>query len=215
MNQERIAQIIVRPMSQNVSTASIQVPALLYKSGNRTWISVTMPFKVLGKFVRTTQVKKKNQDPIRTKILNRFLDPSHKKDIKTYMKTEKEFTIPPVTLVSSDSLEFKPYGFTEVQLENLVIDDVLASVGSIAGVISIPLDYEFDCLDGNHRCQAIRELSEEDPELIADSNILLNIVCETRHRKIRQDFVDVYKNAYAIESLRRHVQCFILSDEMP
>jgi DNA sulfur modification protein DndB len=59
----------------------------------------------------------------------------------------------------------------------------------------LPLDFEFECLDGNHRSVAIKELAFEEPSFIAGSNMLLNIVIESRARKIRQDFVDVNKNA--------------------
>ena len=67
--------------------------------------------------------------------------------------------------------------------------------GSAMGMIVIPLDYEFECLDGNHRTAAIRELANSEPHYIVGSSMLLNVVYESRPRKIRQDFVDVNKNA--------------------
>lgn len=173
--------------------ATINVPAIKYKSGNRIWYAITISYKVLGKFIHTSSVKKKNQEIIKSEIKNRFLDPKHKNEIKEYINSEPEFTIPPVTLVSFDELDFRPYTFGEETAEQL--NQRFDAIGSMAGVMVLPIDYEFECLDGNHRTVAIRELANESPETIADSNILLNIVYENRPRKIRQDFVDVNKNA--------------------
>ncbi|EIM05911.1 DNA sulfur modification protein DndB [Planococcus antarcticus DSM 14505] len=173
--------------------ATINVPALKYKSGNRIWYAITLSYRTLGKFVQTSSTKAKNRDIIKSEIRNRFLDPTHKKEIKNYITEETEFTIPPVTLVSFEPLDFRPYTFgDETQEEQEARFD---AVGSIAGVLVLPIDYEFECLDGNHRTAAIRELANEASPAVADSNILLNIVYEKRERKIRQDFVDVNKNA--------------------
>ncbi|MFL0575021.1 DNA sulfur modification protein DndB [Priestia megaterium] len=173
--------------------ATINVPALKYKSGNRIWYAITIPYRALGKFIHTSSTKKKNQDIIKSEIRNRFLDSGHKNEIKSYIMDEPEFTIPPVTLVSFDELDFRPYTFGDESIEEQ--QQRFESVGSIAGVVILPIDYEFECLDGNHRTVAIRELANEAPNAIADSNMLLNIVYESRPRKIRQDFVDVNKNA--------------------
>lgn len=183
----------VNPINMGSPMATINVPALKYKSGNRVWYAITISYKALGKFIQTSSVRKKNQEIIKTEIKNRFLDSKHKEEIKDYIKSEPEFTIPPVTLVSFEDLDFRPYTFGEETPEEM--NQRFESVGSMAGVIVLPIDYEFECLDGNHRTVAIRELANEAPEYIADSNILLNIVFEKRGRKIRQDFVDVNKNA--------------------
>lgn len=183
----------VNPINMGSSMATINVPALKYKSGKRIWYAITISYKVLGKFIHTSSTKKKNQEIIKSEIKNRFLDANHKNEIKDYIKAEPEFTIPPVTLVSFEELDFRPYTFGDETSEQL--NQRFDSVGSMAGVIVLPIDYEFECLDGNHRTVAIRELVSESPEVISDSNILLNIVFESRSRKIRQDFVDVNKNA--------------------
>lgn len=179
------------------ATASITVPTIAYLSGGRFWYALTIPYKTLGKFVQTSAVKKKNQVIIKSDIKNRFLDKKHKDEIKEYIKEEEHFTIPPVTLVSYDALKFKPFTFEgEEPIRNHEeLMERLESSGSLAGVMMIPIDYEFECLDGNHRTVAIRELAEENPEYIAGSSMLLNIVYEEDKKKIRQDFVDVNKNA--------------------
>lgn len=173
-------------------TSSIQIPALKYKSGQRTWYAATIPYKTLGKFIQTSALKKKNQEIIKSEIKNRFLDKKHKDEIVDYIKSEEEFTIPPITLVSYEELEFIPYSFGGRETDE---EAILESNGSIAGVILLPIDYEFECLDGNHRTAAIRDLANGDSEYIAGSSMLLNIVYENRPKKIRQDFVDVNKNA--------------------
>jgi len=183
----------VNPINMGSASPSITVPALKYKSGNRIWYAVTLPYRVLGKFIHTSSAKKKNTEIIQSEIRNRFLDRAHKNEIKNYIMSEKEFTIPPVTLTSFEELDFRPYTFGNESEEKT--NQRFEAVGSLAGVIVLPIDYEFECLDGNHRTVAIRELAEESPDFIADSNILLNIVFEKSTRKIRQDFVDVNQNA--------------------
>lgn len=184
------------PINMGAPMASINVPAIKYKSGNRIWYATTIPYKVLGKFIHTSSSKKKNRQYIKSEIRNRFLDVKHKNEIKDYILQEQEYTIPPVTLVSYEQLDFRPYTFGNQKSPTIEEQqEMLDSVGSIAGVIVLPIDYEFECLDGNHRTVAIRELANEHPEAIADSSMLLNIVYENRPRKIRQDFVDVNKNA--------------------
>lgn len=180
-------------LNLGAGTSVIQVPALEYISGRRRWYAITLLYKTLGKFVDTTGIKPKGKEIISSEIKNRFLDRTHKNDIKNYINTEQEFTIPAITLVASTSLDFRPYTFNGVAPD-------LESAGSRAGIIMLPIDYEFECLDGNHRCVAIKELASEYPQSIAGSSILLNIVIENRGRKIRQDFVDVNKNAKATTS---------------
>ncbi|PHC41329.1 DNA sulfur modification protein DndB [Bacillus toyonensis] len=150
-----------------------------------------LPYKVLGKFIQTSAVKNKNQETIKANLKNRFLELKHKNEIKQYVMEEEEFTIPPITLVSYDELDFRPFVFGDENTSSVSLD----ATGSVCGVIVLPIDYEFECLDGNHRTVAIRELASENPEYIADSSIMLNIVHDKRPRKIRQDFVDVNRNA--------------------
>lgn len=175
-------------LNLGAGTPVVQVPALEYISGKRTWYAITLQYKTLGKFVGTTGIKPKGKEIIGLDIRNRFLDRKHKDDIKDYIKIEEEFIIPPITLVATVSLDFRPYTFNGVAPD-------LETTGSRAGIIMLPLDFEFECLDGNHRSVAIKELAFEEPTFIAGSNMLLNIVIESRARKIRQDFVDVNKNA--------------------
>lgn len=182
----------VEPMNLGSPTSSIHIPALKYISGNRIWYAVTIPYKTLGKFIQTSALKKKNQQIIKSEIKNRFLDRKHKSEIEDYIKTEEEFTLPPITLVSYDELDFRPYHFEGQEINE---EEMLKSNGSVAGIIILPIDYEFECLDGNHRTAAIKDLANSEPEYIAESNMLLNIVHENRAKKIRQDFVDVNKNA--------------------
>jgi len=185
----------IRPNTGSVS-AVITLPALKYLSGDREWLAITIPYKTLARFIVTSAVKKKNVEIIKSEIKNRFLDPKHTNEIKNYIREEPKYTIPPITLVSYDRLPFIPISFNDDDMLPGETDrDLLESRGSLIGLVQVPLDTEFECLDGNHRTVAIRELANESPELIADSNMLLNIVYETSKRKIRQDFVDVNATA--------------------
>ena len=182
----------IESINLGTPTNAIQIPALKYMSGGRVWFAATIPYRTLGKFIQTSAVKQKNQKVINKDIKNRFLDKKHKDEIVDYLKTEREFTLPPITLVSYDKLDFRPYNFKDQSIDE---EAILSNGGSVVGVIVLPIDYEFECLDGNHRTAAIRELANEDPHYIQGSNMLLSIVHEDRPKKIRQDFVDVNKNA--------------------
>lgn len=180
------------------ATPSIAVPAIAYYSGDRVWYAITVPYGALRSgLVKTSSIKKRGQEIIKHEIKNRFLDKEHKNGIKEYMKEEKKFTIPPITLVCTDKLPFEPIILGQKDTINTMDDfyNALKQVGSMGGIIQIPLDYQFECLDGNHRTVAIRELAEEMPDITQGSHLLLNIVCEDDILKIRQDFVDVNKNA--------------------
>ncbi|MCZ2260769.1 DNA sulfur modification protein DndB [Sporosarcina sp. G11-34] len=181
----------IESVNLGTPTSAIQIPALKYLSGGRVWYAATIPYRTLGKFIQTSAVKKKNQ-AIKKDIKNRFLDKKHKDDIVEYLRTEKEFTLPPITLVSYESLDFRPYEFKGQSINE---EEILENGGSVVGVIVLPIDYEFECLDGNHRTAAIRDLANEEPHYIVGSSMLLNIVYENRPKKIRQDFVDVNRNA--------------------
>lgn len=181
----------IKPMNLGSSSPALTIPCIKYLSGKREWYAISIPYKVLGKFIQTSAVKKKNQEIIKANLKNRFLDLKHKNEIKQYIMEEEEFTIPPITLVSYDELDFRPFVFGDENTSSVSLD----ATGSVCGVIVLPIDYEFECLDGNHRTVAIRELASENPEYIADSSIMLNIVHDKRPRKIRQDFVDVNRNA--------------------
>lgn len=187
---------IVQKKQVGYATPSITVPAIAYYSGNRIWYAITVPYGALN-MIRTSAVRKKGQEVIQSEIKNRFLDKDHKNDIKQYMIEEEKFTIPPITLVSTERLPFEPIilGQSEEIITVGKFYEMLKVMGSIGGVIQIPLDYQFECLDGNHRTVAIRELVEEMPSVTQGSNLLLNVVCEKDILKIRQDFVDVNKNA--------------------
>lgn len=175
-------------------TNAVYIPAIKYKSGNRVWYAATIQYSVLGKFIQTSAVRRKNQKVIGKDIRNRFLDQKHKNDIMQYIKEEPEFTLPAITLVSYEGLDFRPF-IIEGQEEQS-----LSEAHAVIGMINLPIDYEFECLDGNHRTAAIRELAYNEPEFIEGSSMLVNIVHEDRTKKIRQDFVDVNKNAKSTTS---------------
>lgn len=199
MTKDEIKIHVVERKQVGFATPSITVPAIAYYSGSRVWYAITIPYGALKSgIIKTSSVKKKGQDIIKSELKNRFLDKTHKDDIKKYMKIEKEYTIPPVTLVSLDLLPFEPIVLGGISDDIKTREDlynILEKVGSLGGLIQLPLDYQFECLDGNHRTVAIKELAEELPEITQGSNLLLNIVCESDILKIRQDFVDVNKNA--------------------
>lgn len=179
------------------STPSFHLPALAYRLGGRIWYAATLNMEAVGNFVNTSSVKKQNVEIIKSDIKNRFLDREHKEDIKTYMKEEPEYIIPPITLVSPEPLIFVRTRFeNELEQDRVLTDkEYIEKYGSATGFLVVNVNYKFECLDGNHRSVAIRELAEESVEHVKDSHLLLNIVVEDRIRKIRQDFVDVNKNA--------------------
>lgn len=174
---------------------SMILPAIKYRAGNRIWIAVTIDFESIWKFLKISSTRK-NQ-AIDSELINRFLDPKHKNSIKNYLKEEEQFIIPPITLVSKEPLDFIPLNYGNFLDDTDTSDQtkLLNETGSLVGLLQLPFTQIFTVLDGNHRAKAITEIAEECPEFIAGSQLLLNIVEETSNRKIRQDFVDVNKNA--------------------
>lgn len=174
---------------------TIQLPATLCRQGKRENIAVTLPCNSVSKFIKTTSVRNK-VDVMPKNLLNRFLDKQHVRDIEKYIEEEEEFIIPPITLVAPKNLvsAFRPLIYVEED-ENLSIDELLDKYGAIAGILVLPLDYIFICLDGNHRVAGIQGISMTKPELLQDSSLLLNIIIEEDILKIRQDFVDINSNS--------------------
>ncbi|MCM3364715.1 hypothetical protein ACTQ5K_08865 [Niallia sp. Sow4_A1] len=56
-----------------VPTGSIMLPAIKYISGKREWFAVTLPYTALN-HIKTSSVKKKGKEVIKSDIKNRFLD---------------------------------------------------------------------------------------------------------------------------------------------
>ncbi|MGL5378624.1 DNA sulfur modification protein DndB [Clostridium sp.] len=182
----------IKPVITGCSTPSLMLPAMKYLSADREWVTITVPLISLSSFVKISKVRKKNE-PIPKDIKNRFLDSKHKNEIKKYILDEEEFIMPPITLVSDKPMPFNGTIYDESDL-NYTTEELLKMRGSISGMAFVPMGEKFECLDGNHRTAAIIELAEEYPDVLKDSFIVLNIVYETRTKKIRQDFVDVNQN---------------------
>ncbi|MHB8128993.1 MAG: DNA sulfur modification protein DndB, partial [Mobilitalea sp.] len=198
MENNQLNVISVDKPQVGYATPSFTFPAIAYYSGQRIWYAITVPYAVLRSgLIKTSTVRKKGQEVINSEVRNRFLDKVHKDDIKSYITEEDKYTIPPITLVSTERLPFEPFifGTIEKTISTDEFYEILKVTGSLAGMIQLPLDYQFECLDGNHRVAAIQELVDETPQITQGSNILLNVVLEKNKNKIRQDFVDVNKNA--------------------
>lgn len=174
---------------------TIQLPAILSIQGGRENIAITLPCNSVIKFIKTTSVRK-NGDVMPKNLLNRFLDKQHVKDIEKYLGQEKKFIIPPITLVSDKNLvtAFRPLIYAE-QDENLSVKELLDKYGAVSGILVLPLDYIFTCLDGNHRIAGMRSISITHPEIMKNSSVLINIILEENILKIRQDFVDINSNS--------------------
>ena len=191
-----VETINANPLYVGSYASGIELNAIKYVAGGRYWLATVIPYQVLGQFVTTTSVKKKSE-AISQEVVNRFLDAKHVKEIKNYILANKDnFTIPPITLVAKTDLPFKPntYGPEQFKTQDDVIN-ALNEVGSLLGRVVLPLGYRFTCLDGNHRSKALAELAIENPEFMNNNNMLCNIVYETDNMRIRQDFVDINKNA--------------------
>lgn len=174
---------------------TIQLPAIISIQGERKNIAITLPCNSVSKFIKTTSIRK-NGDIMPKNLLNRFLDKQHVKDIEKYIEQEEKFIIPPITLVANKSLvdSFRPLIYTNED-EELSVDNLLNKYGAVAGILVLPLDYIFTCLDGNHRISSLQRISMTSPELLKTSSLLINIILEEDILKIRQDFVDINSNS--------------------
>jgi len=87
MTKDEINIHVVERKQVGFATPSITVPAIAYYSGSRVWYAITIPYGALKSgIVKTSSVRKKGQEIIKSEIKNRFLDKTHKDDIKNYMK---------------------------------------------------------------------------------------------------------------------------------
>lgn len=163
------------------------IPAIKYKSGNRTWYILTTKCSILQNLNIEKSRTKKTNEIISSGIRNRFIDKRHKDDIKEYIKKEKNFIMPALTLVSMHELDFK-------QCDSMSDLDLEKEDG-VVGTIKIKMHNKLECLDGNHRLRALLEVFDENPDVLKNSSIVLNIVVESVVQKIKQDFVDINKNA--------------------
>lgn len=178
---------------------TIEITGMIYNMGGRKWYS--FPYEMDGintARIKTSNTKKRDDNNNEQKLLNRFLDPKHKDGIKDYIINEPNFTIPAITLVTREDLTFIPHIFGEQPNDDVTIEELIEqNNGAVSGVFKLPVNAKFECLDGNHRTVALKELADEYPRILEGSSVLLNVVYEKEDRKIRQDFVDVNKNAKA------------------
>ena len=73
----------------------VSVPGVMYRQGERRFISTSLPVKVLLSLGRTDSATRKG-DPSETR--NRPLDQGHVKEIALYLSNEERYLVPPIIL---------------------------------------------------------------------------------------------------------------------
>lgn len=158
--------------------------AISYKSGERQKYILTSKLDTIVQLNITKSDVKKRGQLISQGVKNRFLDKKHKDEIKEYLKIEKKYILPAITFVSTQDLFFVPCEGNFITNEN-----------SSIGILIINLSQLLECLDGNHRFNACIELYNEEGYDTSNIELSFEILIEPDVEKVKQDFVDINKNA--------------------
>ncbi len=164
------AAVTAASVEAAVSMATV-CPAVLYRQANRTFITTAFPLKFVAERVRVDDLKR-GQDP--DEHFNRPIDPAHSRAISSYLQTEQDYILPPLSLCAQTGLRIHvPQSAAAVKLGTLVL----------------PVDVLFAVTDGAHRIKGITDALKQLERLCQDG-IATTIVCESNIDRIHRDFFD-------------------------
>ena len=147
------------------------VTGVLYTQAGRRFITTSLPVRMLLSMVRRDSTGKK-EDPAAHR--NRPLQTSHVREIAEYIRSERQYLMPPIMLNAASPLQA------------FVME---TSVPTKPCFFVLPPEEYLYVTDGQHRVEALREVLAERPELEKDS-IGVTIVEEGDIDKVHQDFYD-------------------------
>ena len=147
------------------------ITGILYSQAGRSFISTTLPVRMLISMARRDSAGKKD-DPAAHR--NRPLAPAHVKEIAAYLRTEPRYLVPPIMLNAAS------------ELQTFVVK--APSPAKLCVFVLPPEEYLY-VTDGQHRLEALKQVLEERPEMENDS-VGVTIVQEDDIDKVHQDFYD-------------------------
>ena len=147
------------------------VTGILYSQAGRSFISTTLPVRMLISMTRRDSAGKKD-DPAAHR--NRPLALAHVKEIAEYLRTEPRYLVPPIMLNAAS------------ELQTFVVES--PSPAKLCVFVLPPEEYLY-VTDGQHRIEALRQVLEEKPDMKNDS-VGVTVVQEDDIDKVHQDFYD-------------------------
>ena len=154
----------------------------VYTQSGRRFISSSLPIPMVINLARRDSAPRRG-DPSTHR--NRPLQPKHVKEIAEYIKTEKEYLLPPLMLNS----------ISEMQV--FAVKSPLPT--KLCFFVMPPDEYLF-VTDGQHRLEALKEAMGE-KESLEDDAIGVTIVEEPDIQKVHQDFYDAAQGMPLAKSL--------------
>jgi DGQHR domain-containing protein len=166
------------------ATASFGRPVMgvLYTQAGRRLISTSLPVRMLLSMAQRDSAGKREDHAGHR---NRPLEQSHVKEIVEYLKTEREYVLPPIMLNAASSLQTFPLRIT---------------VPTKPCYFVLPDQVYLYVTDGQHRLEALRQAIVERPDLERDS-IGVTIIEESDLDKVHQDFYDAAQVMQLAKSL--------------
>lgn len=152
------------------------VTGILYSQAGRSFISSSLPVRMLLSVARRDSAGKKD-DP--AKHRNRPLAPPHVAEIAQYLRTEPRYLVPPIMLNAA------------FELQTFMVESPLQS--KLCVFVLPPEEYLY-VTDGQHRLEALQQVIREKPEMESDS-VGVTIVQEGDINKVHQDFYDAAQAA--------------------
>lgn len=158
------------------------VAGILYSQAGRSFISSSLPVRMLLSMSRRDSTGKKDDPALHR---NRPLSQAHVKEIAEYLRTEPRYLVPPIMLNAAFALQ--PF----------VVDT--PSPAKPCYFVLPPEQYLY-VTDGQHRLEALRQLIQEKPEM-QDDSVGVTIVQEDDIDKVHQDFYDAAQAAPLAKAL--------------
>ena len=152
------------------------VTGILYSQAGRSFISASLPVRMLLSMARRDSAGKKD-DPAAHR--NRPLAPAHVKEIAEYLRTEPRYLVPPIMLNAA------------FELQTFIVETPLQA--KLCVFVLPPEEYLY-VTDGQHRLEALQQMIREKPDMENDS-VGVTIVQEDDIDKVHQDFYDAAQAA--------------------
>lgn len=164
-------QAFTAAAQEAATTMATIAPAIMYRQGNRDFITTAFPMRYVAERVRIDNLARGgNADD----HYNRPLIPEHSRAITEYIVTQDEYVLPSVSLCVGEPLRcHTPQSSSAIRM----------------GVLVIPTSIIYNITDGQHRTKGIRDAIPQ-KETLADDGIGITLVVEDDLEKVHQLFYD-------------------------
>lgn len=136
--------------------------AMIFRQSSRVVYRAVLSFWDVEKYCKHTSVRPKDDEEVLMSlknIKNRYLEPTHGKEIKLYISENiEDFILPNLTTVIDSTLPIVTDLENPKVMQTEIFEELKKNQGCIFGYIKLPKDTKFTIADGNHRTYALHEL---------------------------------------------------------